>query len=58
MNRIETSENFRFVVGNVDPRDATNKRVPAIAAAQDRVLLEGQVAIFQTRSAAWWCWLW
>ena len=51
MNNIEARERFRFIVGNVDPRHATNKRVPAILAAQGRELLERQVAIFQTWSA-------
>ena len=48
MDGIETREHFRFIVGNIDPRNAANKRVPAISAAQGRELLERQVAIFQT----------
>jgi hypothetical protein len=48
MDGIEMRERFRFVAGNVDPRHATNKRVPATLAAQGRELLERQVAIFQT----------
>ena len=48
MDNIEPGDYLCFVVGNVDPRNATNKRVPAVLAMQGRELLERQVAIFQT----------
>ena len=48
MHSVEACEHLGFVIGDIDPRHATNKRVPAILAAQGRELLERQVAIFQT----------
>jgi hypothetical protein len=48
MHSIKACERFRFIEGNIDPRNATNKRVPATLAGQGRELLERQLTIFQT----------
>jgi hypothetical protein len=53
MNSIEARQNFRFVIGNIDPGDATNERMPAVPAAENRELLDGQGTIFQTRNAGY-----